>query len=109
MTGEEMERAIEFLLKNQADFAARQARTDERLNDLTAQVAETNRLMQLQAETQSQFIEIVTVTMNRLAEAQERTAQQIAQISGHANETDARLDRLAALVERHIEDEHAHK
>jgi methyl-accepting chemotaxis protein len=102
MTGEEMERALEFLVKSQAD-------TNEQLEQLTGQVAETNRLLQLQAETQSQFIEIVTVTMNRLADAQERTAQQIAQQQTHANETDARLDRLAALVERHIEDEHAHR
>ena len=36
MTGEEMERAIEFLLKSQADISARQDRTD-------AQIAETGR------------------------------------------------------------------
>jgi ABC-type transporter Mla subunit MlaD len=99
MTGEEMERALEFLAKSQAD-------TNEQLDQLTAQVAETNRIMQIQAETQSQFIEIVTVTMNRLAEAQARTAEQIAQISGHANETDARLDRLATMIELHVTNGH---
>ena len=99
MTGEEMECALEFLAKSQAD-------TNEQLEQLTAQVAETNRIMQIQAETQSQFIEIVTVTMNRLAEAQARTAEQIAQISGHTNETDARLDRLATMIELHVTNGH---
>jgi len=102
MTGEEMERAIEFLLKSQADFDARIAATNERLDRTDAQVQQTNRIVQLQAETQSQFIEIVTQAMANLAEAQTRTERTV-------NETNARLDRLAALVERHIEDEHAHK
>jgi len=87
MTGEEMERAIEFLLKSQAN--------------LEAQIAETNRIVQLQAETQSEFIQIVTQAMANLADAQTRTERTV-------GETNARLDRLASLVERHIEDEHAH-
>lgn len=94
MTGEEMERAIEFLLKSQADVAARQDRTD-------AQIAETSRQLQTYAETQSQFIEIVTQAMTDLAAAQARTERTV-------NDTNSRLDRLAALVERHIEGEHAH-
>ena len=102
MTGEEMERAIEFLLKSQADFDARIAATNERLDRTDAQVQQTNRIVQLQAETQSQFIEIVTQATANLAEAQTRTERTV-------NETNARLDRLAALVERHIEDEHAHQ
>ena len=62
MTGEEMERAIEFLLKNQAAYEERQDRTD-------AQVAETSRQLQVYAETQSQFIGIVTTAMTNLSEA----------------------------------------
>ena len=102
MSGEEMERAIEFLLQSQAnyesrlaDISARQARTD-------AQIAETGRQLATYAETQSQFIEIVTNAMTTLADAQARTERTV-------SETNARLDRLAALFERHLEDEHAQK
>jgi hypothetical protein len=102
MTGEEMERAIEFLLQSQTN--------------LENQVAETNRIMQLHADTQSQFIQIVTSSIERLAAAQARSDERIVAVNAHAAETDARLDRLvtlnaqtderlnrlAALVERNI-------
>jgi uncharacterized membrane protein YccC len=106
MTGEELERAIEFLLQGQANLQAR--------------IAETNRIVQLQAETQSEFIQIVTSTFERMdarqtrleeaiaetnrsiAESNMRTDQRIAESNARAADTDARLDRLAALVERNI-------
>lgn len=95
MTGEEMERAIEFLLQSQAsyesrlaDISARQDRTDE-------QIAETNRQLATYAETQSQFIEIVTQAMANLADAQARTERTV-------NETNERLDKLIGLFEQHI-------
>ncbi len=88
MTGEEMERAIEFLLKNQADFAARQDRTDARLDELTAQVTETGKQLATYAQTQSDFIRAATESITGLAEAQERT--------------DARLNKLIGLFEQHI-------
>jgi len=88
MTGEEMERAIEFLLQSQASHEARLGRTGQQLDQLTALVTETSQQLQAYAETQTQFIEIATRTMTGLAEAQ--------------SQTDARLDRLAALLERHL-------
>ena len=81
MTGEEMERAIEFLLKNQADISARQDRTDE-------QIAETSRQLAAYAETQSQFIQITSRNIDALTAAQSLT--------------DARLNKLIGLFEQHI-------
>jgi len=81
MTGEEMERAIEFLLKSQAT--------------LEAQIAETGRQLSTYAETQSKFIEATTESITRLAEAQERTDARL-------NKTDERLNRLIGLFEQHI-------
>ena len=117
MTGEEMERAIEFLLQNQAKF-------DTLLDQIGRQVAETNRQLQLTAETQSEFIQIVTNTIQALKESQdrmderltrndERLSERLAQNDERFNErlaqtderlarTDERLNRLADLVERHI-------
>jgi hypothetical protein len=96
MTGEEMERAIEFLLQGQANH---QVRLDELTAQVAAtnrQVAETGRVVQLQAETQSEFIEIVT----RHIEAQ---GEINASLRAAVSRTDERLDRLEVLVERYIE------
>ncbi|MDQ1591213.1 MAG: hypothetical protein QOG71_1840 [Pyrinomonadaceae bacterium] len=82
MTGEEMERAIEFLLQSQAS--------------LESEVAETNRVVRLQAETQTEFIQIVT----RHIEAQ---GEINASLRAAVSRTDERLDRLEVLVERYIE------
>ncbi|MDQ1611991.1 MAG: hypothetical protein QOG00_1922 [Pyrinomonadaceae bacterium] len=89
MTGEEMERAIEFLLQGQASHQVR-------LDELTAQVAEIGRVVQLQTETQTEFIQIVT----RHIEAQ---GEINASLRAAVSRTDERLDRLEVLVERYIE------
>ncbi len=78
MTGEEMERAIEFLLKSQAT--------------LDAQIERTNRQLETYAETQSEFIRATTASITGLAEAQAKT--------------DARLNRLVGLFEQHIVSAH---
>jgi hypothetical protein len=97
MTSEEMERAIEFLLQSQANFEA--------------QIAETNRIVQMQAESQSQLNEMLTKAITDLAEAQRRTegkVDRLIDVAAHSNtrhdETDARLDRLSVVVERLVEE-----
>lgn len=116
MTGEEMERAIEFLLQSQANFDARleqllqsQANSESRLEKLeigleqtNQQVAETSRQLQVYAETQTEFIRIVTTTMQGLAAAQSRTDERITLTNEHLMQTDERLNNLAGLVERII-------
>ncbi len=73
MTGEEMERAIDFLLKSQANLEARieqvnanlGARIDEtnrQVADLTRQLGETNRQLGEFAGMQTTFIQVVTRT-----------------------------------------------
>ncbi|MDQ1559709.1 MAG: hypothetical protein QOD32_2769 [Pyrinomonadaceae bacterium] len=74
MTGEEMERAIEFLLQSQAT--------------LEAQIAETGRQLSAYAETQSEFIEITSRNIDALTAAQ--------------TQTDTRLNKLIGLFEQHI-------
>ena len=116
MTGEEMERAIEFILQGQANFDAqlgqllqRQANFETRLERLengleqtNQQVAETSRQLQVYAETQSEFIQIVTTTMQGLAAAIERTNERLVLTEEHNMQTDERLNKLAGLVERII-------
>ncbi|HLL70612.1 MAG TPA: hypothetical protein VK363_04215 [Pyrinomonadaceae bacterium] len=103
MTGEEMERAIEFLLQGQANHQVR-------LDELTQQLAETNRVVQLNAETQTQFIQIVTRHIEAQGEINASLRATINRMDARATHTDARithtdgrLDRLEALVERYLE------
>ena len=70
MTNEEMERAIEFLLKNQADFDARMTRLEA-----------------IQAETTQQ-----------IRESSAETTQQIRELSVRQDRTQVQLDHLSAVV-----------
>ncbi len=88
MTGEEMERAIEFLLQSQANH-------EGRMDELAVQVTETSKQLQAYAETQSEFIRATTESITRLAEAQERTDARL-------GKTDERLNKLIGLFEQHI-------
>ena len=137
MTGEEMERAIEFLLQGQANFDARlgqllqgqanfetrleqllqsqvnfeagleqllqnQANFETRLEQTNQQVAETSRQLQAYAETQTEFIQIVTNAIQGLAASQSRMDERFVVIDKHLMQTDERLNKLADLVERII-------
>jgi uncharacterized coiled-coil protein SlyX len=75
MTGEEMERAIEFLLQNQATLEER--------------VTELSRIMQMQAESQGHLNQTLTTAITTLAEAQTKT--------------EAQVDRLTVVVEKLVE------
>ena len=89
MTGEEMERAIEFLLQNQATLETRIEQTQAQLSQVAESVAELNRIVQMQAESQGQLNQTLTQAVTALAEAQSRT--------------EAKVDRLAGVVEKLVE------
>lgn len=95
MTGEEMERAIEFLLQSQANFEARLSAYDARLEQTQAQIAETGQQLSTYAEMQSVFIQ--TVTRSLEAQDQINAATRAADAR-----TDERLNKLIGLVEKHI-------
>jgi chromosome segregation ATPase len=82
MSGEEMERAIEFLLQNQATLEGRVTQTQEQLGELS-------RVVQMQAESQGQLNQTLTAAIIALAEAQAKT--------------EAQVDRLTGVVEKLVE------
>lgn len=93
MTGEEMERAIEFLLQNQATLEQRVEQTQAQLSQTQAQlgqavesISELNRLVTMQSTSQAELNQMLTRAVTGLAEAQAKT--------------EAKVDRLAGLVER---------
>lgn len=86
MTGEEMERAIEFLLQNQATLEQRVEQTQAQLSQAVESISELNRVVQMQATSQGELNQMLTRAVTGLAEAQAKT--------------EAKVDRLAGLVER---------
>jgi phage shock protein A len=124
MSGEEMERAIEFLLQSQANFEGRMAAFDERLTAfdtrlerMQQQLAETNRQLQSFADSQAQLIQTVTgfiEAQNRtnaeLRAAQLRTAEALRLLAAAQTRADERLNQttdnlnsLAETVRRFVE------
>jgi hypothetical protein len=98
MTNDEMERAIEFIVKQQAQFTTdlqqltqSQVNTDRTLGSVVnvlSQVAETQLQM---AEAQAR----AEVRIGELAEAQKRTNESL-------TETNDRLNSLIVVVERYF-------
>lgn len=82
MTGEEMERAIEFLLQSQATLEKRVVQTHE-------QIGELNNIIRMQSESQRQLNQTIAQAVTSLAEAQSRT--------------ETKVDRLAGVVEKLVE------
>ena len=95
MTNDELERAIQFLLNNQAAFDARQAAHDERLAALERLVKDlaTNQL-QLQAEFREGFEMLTNISeqtmksVQLVAEAEARTIRRVGDL-------ETRVDKLA--------------
>ena len=86
MTGEEMERAIEFLLQNQATL---EERIEQVNRDLGGRIAELTAVVRMQADSQGQFNQTLTTAVITLAEAQTKT--------------EAKVDKLAGVVEKLVE------
>lgn len=145
MTGDEIERAIEFLIESQARHDARMADIDQRLGQVGEQTARTSEQTARTSEHLAQLSEHLAQLGERLAQLSEQTAQ----LSGHLGQLDVvvseytgmqselvrvvtrtfeaqarindsfraglkettdafreSLDRLAAVVERHVSDGH---
>ena len=147
MTNEEIERALDFLVKSQAAFEVRQAAFEQRqaafeqrqaafekrIEETNQQIAETGRQIQVYAETQTEFIEIVVRNIEAqnqanaslrasiregdaslraaisevndslrtsISELNDSLRTSISDLATTQARTDARLDRLAAIVER---------
>lgn len=93
MTGDEMERAIEFILQSQANHESRLGELTEKTNQLTEQIAETNKLVRLHAETQTAFIQIVT----RHIEAQ---VEINASLRASINQADVRIKQADVKIKQ---------
>ncbi|HYP01704.1 MAG TPA: hypothetical protein VER76_16045 [Pyrinomonadaceae bacterium] len=97
-----MERAIEFLLQSQANLEAQVAGLGQHVAEMGQHVGEMGRQLSAYAETQSQFIEVVTTAITNLADAQARTERTVNDTNVRLGQTDERLNKLIGLFEQHI-------
>ena len=87
MTGEELERAIEFLLQSQANSEARigrleaaQEETNRQIAETSRQLAETNQRLDSFADTQAALMQVATETFaaqNRINASQSRINEDV--------------------------------
>lgn len=107
MTGEEMERAIEFMLKNQAAFDARQAAFKVEQEITTQQIRE----LAARDQQTREFLDELTQIVAQNSQDITRNSQQISHLSRivenmaegqnrHDEEIDALIKLVGGLIER---------
>jgi hypothetical protein len=106
MTPEEMERAMQFLLRQQALFAADfeklTVKTDSIADGLIGLTGLVGRLAEAQERTDKQLRE----TDARLSA---RIAENDARLSGHISTVESHLNILIEMFERHLRDSHGER
>lgn len=90
-----MERAIEFLLQHHATL-------DERMGQTQEQIAETNRIVQMQAVSQSELNQSLTTAITNLAESQRSLANAQRETEQKMGTLTEGLRSLTRTVERYI-------
>lgn len=126
MTGEEMERSIEFLLNSQASLESQMERTNrqvellgrrvEQVADQVEQVANqveqvANQVGQMSvrlevyAATQSQFMEIVLRHIETQSEINASFRRAINDLNGAQQRTEEKLSSLIETVDRYISED----
>jgi chromosome segregation ATPase len=88
MTFEEMERTMQFILEQQAQFAANQAKAEERIA----------RIEEMQ-ENAARQIELLGSALVELTEAHTRTEGSLTQLAEAQAHSDRRLDALIDIVQ----------
>lgn len=87
MTNDDMERGIEFLLKSQANFDARQAEFEARLE-------QTNQKIEVMVETHTEFARFVRSFMESQGELNQSLRETVRALTLAQARTDERLSDL---------------
>ena len=99
MSPEEMQRAMQFLLNQQAQFAADLTRQRELFAaDMETLSAKTDRI--------ADGLIGVTSIVGQLASAQLRTDEQLRQSDLHIDRVESHLNVLIEMFERHLREDH---
>jgi len=99
MTGDEMERAIEFLLKHQADFDARMTRLEATQVETSQQIRELTTGHQQTREFLDELTQIVAQNSRDIAQ----NSREIAQNSQNIAQNSQQISHLSNIVENVVE------
>jgi hypothetical protein len=105
MTDDEMQKTIEFLLEQQAQFVTRVQRDEERLarlEDAFATLVRIARIGDERLDVLESGLSSLTEKMTALVEAQARTDARIGELAEAQAHSDQRMNALIDIVERYI-------
>ena len=99
MSPEEMQRAMQFLVHQQAQFAADIARNDTRW---------TERFDQLSAKTDQIAVGLLGLTgiVGQLAALQQRTDKRMDELGEYIRSVESHLNVVIEVFERHLREDH---
>ena len=98
MTNEEMQKMMEFILKQQATFTVNLERLGETVNQLAEAQQRTGATIEQIVQVQVRMTDVVAA----LADAQQRTEARVAELAEAQVHTDERLNSLINVVERYF-------
>ncbi|MDQ1589710.1 MAG: hypothetical protein QOG71_337 [Pyrinomonadaceae bacterium] len=99
MTNEEMERAIEFLLKNQADFDVRMQRFEAAQTETSQQIRELASGQQQIQENLSNLTQVVAQNSRQIGHISEVLLNVVEGQNRHNEEIDALIKLVGGLIE----------
>lgn len=103
MSPDEMQRAMQFILNQQAQFTADLARHREQVDaDMAALAAKTDRI----ADGLIGLTGLVGRAVDALSAAQLRTDEQVRELRDQTRQTDAHLNLVIEMFEGHLREDH---
>jgi|SRR5215207_4356105 len=99
MTNEEIERAIDFLLKSQANGEARIEQTNLQLDRLTEKVDQLAVQLGAFADTRAELMRVMTRTFEAQAHINESLRRSIDEVAARQAQTEVALTNLTQKVE----------
>ena len=109
MSPEEMQRTLQFLLQQQAQFvadsAANQARFDARLEQVTSGLVGLTAIVGQVVDSVSQ----IAVAQKRTDEQLRSTDARLSELSEHVSTVESHLDVVIEMFERHLREDHGHR
>ena len=109
MSFEEMQRAMQFLLQQQAQFAAdsaaSQARFDLKIDQVTSGLVGLTAIVGQVVDSVSQ----IAVAQKRTDEQLRATDARLSELSAHITTVESHLDVVIEMFERHLREDHGHR
>jgi prefoldin subunit 5 len=112
MSPEEIERTVQFLLHQQAQFAADFERLSAKTDRMTDAIVGLTSIVGRNAEDIGRNGEAISrnaEAISRLAAAQDRTDQQLKETGEYIKAVESNLNVVIQMFERHLREDHGHR